>query len=103
MCVCACQRVSVCDSRQSHSRGVLLRRSVAAVCASRMSDVTVNTLINEETGEDVEEGDVDASRGVLPTPRSAVVLAVTDFGDRDQRHELATTTDLLPPQVCAYV
>jgi hypothetical protein len=53
------------------SRGVLLRRSVAAVTGSVMCDVTVDSLMNQHTGESI-----DTSCGVVAEPRSAVVMAV---------------------------
>jgi len=62
------------------SRGVLLRRSVAAVTGSVMCDVTVDSLMNQHTGESV-----DPSCGVVATPRSAVVMAVTDFSRNPQQ------------------
>jgi hypothetical protein len=61
------------------SRGVLLRRSVAAVTGSVMCDVTVDSLMNQQTGESV-----DPSLGVVATPRSAVVMAATDFSEKPQ-------------------
>ena len=62
------------------SRGVLLRRSVAAITGSVMCDVTVDSLMNQHTGESV-----DPSCGVVATPRSAVVMAVTDFSRNPQQ------------------
>ena len=55
------------------SRGALLRRSISAVTGSLMCDVTVDCLMDEQTGEQV-----DPSQGVVATPRSAVVQAMTE-------------------------
>jgi hypothetical protein len=62
------------------SRGVLLRRRVVAVTGSVMGDVTVDSLMNQHTGESI-----DTSCGVVATPHSAVVMAVTDFSRNPQQ------------------
>jgi len=62
------------------SRGALLRRSIAAVTGSLMCDVTVDSLMNEQTGEQV-----DPSQGLVATPRSLLVKTMEKESAASQR------------------